>query len=75
MGLTRVKERYQLVVKASLTIAVVITPVICRALGALFILLAVGYIALIQDLQSELYLSQEHAGTLLADIRLKKQWI
>ena len=41
MGLTRVKERYQLVAKASLTIAVVITPVICRALGALFILLAV----------------------------------
>ena len=71
MALTRVKERYQIVANAVLTIAVVITPVVCRALGVLFILLAVGYIALIQDLQSELYLSREHGGTLLANIRLK----
>ena len=71
MALTRVKERYQIVANAVLTIAVVITPVVCRALGVLFILLAAGYIALIQDLQSELYLSREHGGTLLANIRLK----
>ena len=60
MASTRAKERYQLVANVSLPIAAAVTPVVCRALGVLFVLLAVGYIALIGDLQSELYSSREH---------------
>jgi len=71
MASTRAKERNQLVANVSLPIAAVVTPVVCRALGVLFVLLAVGYIALIGDLQSELYSSRELGGTLLADIRVK----
>ena len=71
MASTRAKERYQLVANVSLAIAAAVTPVVCRALAVLFVLLAVGYIALIGDLQSELYSSREHGGTLLADIRVK----
>ena len=71
MALMTAKERYQLVVNASLPIAVVVTPIVCRALGVLFVLLAVGYIALIRDLQRELYSSREHGSTLLSDIRFK----
>ena len=75
MAIMDAKERYQLVASASLPSAVAVMPVVYRALAVLFVLLAVGYIALIQDLQSELYLSREHGGTLLVDTRLKKQWI
>lgn len=50
MASTRAKERNQLVANVSLPIAAVVTPVVCRALGVLFVLLAVGYIALIGDL-------------------------
>ena len=71
MALTKAKERYQLVANVSLPIAVVVTPVVCRALVVLFVLLAVGYIVLIGDFQSELYSSREHGGTLLAAMRLK----
>ena len=75
MAIMDAKERYQLVASASLPSAVAVMPVVYRALAVLFVLLAVGYIALIQDLQSELYLSREHGGTLPVDTRLKKQWI
>lgn len=50
MAIMDVKERYQLVASASLPSAVAVMPVVYRALAVLFVLLAVGYIALIRDL-------------------------